>query len=184
MKQVLVAIAILVIILCVILSIRYQYPKIIKIDGSIYKLSDIINQFKTGDLLLFSCRGTSQCFIKAWTSSCFTHTAMVLKFNGELYLWECDIGQGLKSGARVIKLKDKLNKYDYEQKICSYVPIKDALPTNDLLSYINDNIKLDIDNIMISHLLPFVQKKGEVYCSQLLAKTYRHFGLDKINEHT
>lgn len=146
---------------------------------------EIRNRLTTGDILLFCGKTFGQSSLRALTQSYFDHSAMVVKTNDEIYLWESDIGQNYKSGTRLIPIKEKLDKYS-GFGFFIYIPYCGTTIDKDILmaSIVkNSNEKLHGKIGLIKYLISFsifkpliesdqfsILFKGK-FCSELLFET-------------
>lgn len=185
---------ILIIVLTVCCMIKYSHPRLELID--IMKppipLSKFDGRFKTGDLLFMSCAGSSQDIIKALTNSSLSHCAMIVVPPRDKYpdtpilLWECDVGQRYRPGPRLVPMKEKIERYDMEKEgLMLLLPTKREIEFEPLLLFIIECMQeMEFDNTLLSFLIPFVFPSKYVYCSNIIAKTLNHFGIEDLSENS
>jgi len=136
------------------------------------ELSDI--PFETGDLLFFSGETFTENFIKLYLSSELSHVSMVVREGEEVYLWELDVGQGYKDGARVIPISKKLERYR-GSKIFLYRKAKYPIPLHKVLKFIGKNMDIKFGDKSLSKFVLGIESKDK-FCSELIAETLIYCG--------
>lgn len=183
-----------------------------------YSLSDIEETLKTGDVILFS--GNSSCwnvsdFVRCTTISNWSHVGMVVRieeppYNNVPLLWESNLQVGsipdvltrtLKSGARLVPLRERLAAYDRIQiglrqlRLDPGSNISIEAMNAVLLKFLPDHKSVQYD-LNPEHFLQGLQQDWfrqpvkfdpeadtvftddrSLYCSALLSYTYRALGL-------
>lgn len=136
--------------------------------------------FDTGDLLFFSGETFTENMIKLYISSEISHVSMVVKEREEIYLWELDVGQGYKDGARVIPLVKKLERYR-GSKIFLYRKTNLSFPLCKVLEFIGKNMDAKFGDKSLSKFVFGINTKDR-FCSELIADTLIYCGvLDKTD---
>jgi hypothetical protein len=145
--------------------------------------------FRTGDILLFSGTAFGHSSLRALTRSYFDHCSMVVKDEfSQVYIWESDIGQNRKMGARVLTLEEKLKHYK-GNKFFVHIPYVGKDMEEEILSdYIQENIekplrgKKGLLKYFISY--DFLRKISQMkflsegkFCSELIFETLQSAGV-------
>lgn len=176
----------LILTLILIIGLLWAYygaPRIkAKCDIS---FEDFLEQANNGDLIFLAgdSRGERAC---RWASgSAFSHSGLLFRENspsGEsiLYVWEADIGQGSRTGPRVMVLKNKLERYK-GFKILGWKRLEGPRPsTKKILEIVERHSTKSLDsqmwpwifeNLGLSPLNRWVKDKQKVFCSELLGIT-------------
>ena len=150
----------------------------------------------TGDLLFMSGTGLGENLLKNAMNFPFSHVAMIIKENDDIYLWEADMGQRKKDGARLINMKDKL-KYYKGNKIVAWKPMKEGTPRPDakkLSECVKKYSSLGMEKTFLRWFAAdspdsFVYKflasfeKNNTFCSELIAKTLIDMELQSPQKH-
>ena len=164
-------------------------------------LDEVLSEADNGDILLWS----SNTKIIQYASDCpFTHISMVFRDYDKgssgpkcLYCWEADLGQKYRSGPRIIRLRDKLERYKGSPIMGWKALSKGGRPTSDQLlkiasSYLDYTMDIYILGIrwLISRVLmvtpcgggkvqKFLHSKifEQVVCSELIAETLQQIGI-------
>jgi hypothetical protein len=148
---------------------------------SVAKLLETANN---GDLLFFSGDTIGERAIKVYTGSCYTHVAFVFRDLDEdlnpptevAFIWEADLGQGYRDGARVMRLSDKLKRWK-GHPVIGWRKSKNRPDKQSILKFINQNIKSEMDSSMLTWAFPFLKQPNKVFCSELVALTLQDLGL-------
>jgi hypothetical protein len=144
-------------------------------------LSTFLNEADNGDLLFLSGTTFPEQSIKFWTCSQFSHVALIFKEDNETYLWEADSGQGYRSGPRVIRVKDKLDRWK-GKRVAGWCKLKGTRPTTkQILDVVAKYVTYDMDTSLLVWMLPFIgREKNKIFCSEVVALTLQHTNkLDK-----
>jgi len=162
-------------------------------------LDTVLAEANNGDILLWS----SNTKHIQYASDCpFTHISMVFRDYEKgtsgpqcLYCWEADLGQKYRPGPRVIRFRDKLERYKGSPIMGWKVLSKDVRPTlNQLLKIISPYLDYTMDIYYIrwcvsrvlaatpcggGKLQKFLHSKvfGQVVCSELIAETLQQIGI-------
>lgn len=164
------------------LIIQTTYPRVKCVPKTALKESLLTN----GDLL-FLCgntRGERTC--KWFTSSEYSHVAMVFEENGIWYTIDCDIGgKHHKDGVRITTLKTKLSRKGLGdtiglRKYTGILPI-----TSDKIMGIYEKYKdIDFDNTMgswftsrVGWLHGYFKDPKKMFCSEFMGVLLRELGL-------
>lgn len=160
---------------------RYRLPLITE--------EEVFSQAKTGDLLFLSGNTKGENVCKWFTKSIFSHVGLIFKeedFSGEsiLYIIDCDLGQKAKDGVRVMKLKDKLERYK-GYRIGGYKKIKGAdLNQECVLSSVEKYKKVDFDHKILTwwvseipKIREIVKNKNTMFCSEFIAEIFMECGV-------
>src|SRR5208282_263652 len=95
----------------------------------------------------------------------------------EIYVWEADLGQRHRSGARVVLLRDKLSRYK-GLRIGGWKRCLRSINLDDAMKVVNKYITYEMDRLMMSWL---TSKRHEsdrrVFCSELIALTLQEMNL-------
>ena len=164
-------------------------------------LDKVLSEANNGDVLLWS----SDTKIIQYGSDCpFTHISMVFRdyekgdSGGQcLYCWEADVGQKYRSGPRIIRLRDKLERYKGSSIMGWKALNKGRRPTSNQLlkiasAYLSYRMDLCILGIrwVVSRALALTPCGGgkvqtflhsnifeQVVCSELIAETLQQIGI-------
>lgn len=169
----------LLVIGAIVLVIYLKTPKIdsfVKNDTVLYKYSELKDNLQTGDLIFLAGTNCASELIGGIIDSPFIHIGMIIKENdGELYIWDADIGQKAKLGPRLMTLDDKFNKSHCKQ-IGAVMKLNGErkFTSEDLKRVIDQNINKSMDKYMYSWALGKIAKnENKVFCSELIAETYQ-----------
>jgi hypothetical protein len=184
-------------VICFLLLIWYIY--ILKFLPSLHDLLHtknlkILNKTRVlkicdnGDLLFLSGASPGENMIKWCTASYVSHIAFLFRENGILYVWEADIGQNKKEGARVSTFVDKL-KYWKGEKIGIIKRWMGNRPlTKDILNIIKTLFDKKMDSNMMAWLVAnyrslhsFFRSKDDVFCSEIIAMTLQKLQMIAID---
>jgi hypothetical protein len=151
---------------------------------------------KTGDVLLFKGTATESIFIELVTEFPYSHSGLVVEFNGQLCIWDatstpsqafqCQICQKTHYGARLALLDPVI---EYYTSYCSYIfslrQIQPALGA-DALSAINvflsqaDSLPFPSTEMMTANYASGQGGAslylGKFFCSELVATTLMRAG--------
>jgi hypothetical protein len=159
----------ILILICLYVYLMIPYP---------YSSSNPLDELNTGDLIFFSGKSMSESVIKLVTFYEFSHVGMIVKDDGETYIWEADIGQGRKEGPRLIKLLDKLEAWKKRGYLTMGVRKRlSSLGTSDIIPSIKEvfDWEMSFSPWIFSHE---ETSKGKIFCSSLVAKTLNDIGDD------
>lgn len=139
----------------------------------------VVPSYRTGDLLFLSGKTYAEGFIKWYMNFPFSHVAMVIVENDIVYLWEADMGQQTKKGARVIELSKKKQLWK-GWRIGGYCRYKGPdIHADDIDPIVFKYINYDIDTKLLSYFFGQNSQKKEMFCSQLIAQTFIDLGIFK-----
>lgn len=177
------------------ISLHYWSPLDYTMTVSVkqkYFFDDLdLNTFNTGDILLFFGSSFGQRSLRAVLRTYYDHCAMVVKdSHGKLRLWEADIGQGCRKGARLIDLSQKLHNYKGYHFFIRIPYIGKAIDRNLLSMSIMKNQKEDIHGKigLVKYFLsynifsPIISQdlfRNGRFCSELLYETLTDVGIVK-----
>ncbi|MDH5561015.1 MAG: YiiX/YebB-like N1pC/P60 family cysteine hydrolase [Deltaproteobacteria bacterium] len=159
------------------------------------KYEDIRGDIKTGDVILFSGKGTISNGIKLFTSSKWSHVGMVLKLPDSKanFLWESTtlsnlkdaISGTVKNGVQLVLLRDRLRTYDGEKSIrhLSY-----SITADEYYRLMGFREKMRgrpyetnrLELIKSAYDGPFGHNEEDLsslFCSELVAEAYQEIGL-------
>lgn len=129
-----IVVIIIIIVIIILLLVLFNSPKMNTVqEKKLHKFSQLESQFKTGDIILFSCKKYKNLLNK-FTYYCRTtllgseygHAGLVLKYKGKLYIVECTdwdhlgyedtlhLNNKRKGGIRIIEMEKLLRKYYQE----------------------------------------------------------------------
>lgn len=160
---------------------------------NITNVEDILNNSKNGDLLFLSGSTHGEKAIRWYHSSQWSHCSFIFRDVDEntgkdiAYIFESDLGQGSKDGPRVMRLKDKLDRWKGEN-IIAWKKYNGDIKTYDILKiatfyHINN---YDFDNKMYSWFFSsnpnsffykYVKDEKKVFCSELVADVLQKLGI-------
>lgn len=127
--------------------------------------------YRTGDLLFLSGKTYGESFIKWYMNFPFSHVAMIIVENDIVYLWEIDVGQQTKKGARVIELSKKKQLWK-GWRIGGYCKYNGPdIHADEIDPIVFKYIDYGIDTKLLSYFFGSKGQKKEMFCSQLIAQT-------------
>ena len=165
---------------------------------TVYRYEHIEPLLNTGDLIFMAGKTYSEKFV-CWLSGCmFSHIGMIIRepdpVDGKdnVYIWDADIGQGVKRGPRIMLLKDKLARYKGHRK-AAIIKLNSLryISISDINKIVNEHISKDMDDGMYSYLtsdMPnsYINKittsPNKIFCSELIADTYQKLALIKADK--
>lgn len=190
-----------ILILSLYIYCQVSYPKLDKyIEGkgesaTWISKEKLLKDAGNGDLIFFSgnTRGEKTC--KWCTNSAFSHVGLLFReehpTTGEdiLYIWDSDMGQKARDGARVMRLQDKMDRYKGD-KIGAYKPLLGERPsTSEILQVIKNLGLKDFDEKILTwwvaekrKLYDMIKKEDEMFCSELVAATLQSLNILKKNK--
>jgi hypothetical protein len=140
-----------------------------------------------GDLIFFSGATKGEAAISTYTNCYFTHIGFLFREEGVVYIWEADLGQAYRGGPRVIRLKDKLERWKGEKIFCIKRYIGDRPQLNDILRVIQKYVEWDMDENMVSWFLPqfshLLRDEKKLFCSELVIRTFVELGMMSSPSH-
>lgn len=144
------------------------------------------SHFDNGDIIFFSGSTSSEKTIKFYTGCPFSHVSLLFKEDDIIYVWEADMGQGYKSGPRVMKLEDKFSRWKGDRISALKKWLGKRPSTKEILEVIGRHVKKDMDPNMVSWMFPkfshLLREKNQVFCSELLAMSLIELGMiEKCN---
>lgn len=161
------------------------------------RLADLKRRCRTGDLLVWSGQGRDAMTVKGWSLSSFSHVGMIVRCGPEeLYVWNADV-ETEKKDVITGETNDACQLNDLEESVraCSghayWSPLGAEIKVDmeELMQFIRWNHGRKFDYSVLNllagtpigkALLPRgISGVGHVFCSQLLADTYKHLGLLK-----
>lgn len=156
---------------------------------------DLLQHADNGDLVLMSgdTRGERVC--RWFSHSMYSHVGILFREKhpqtGEdiLYIWDADLGQGMKEGPRVMPLKDKLQKYRGFPYImwrkCSPSKGIDRPTTENIMKIVEKYKDYEFDDYMWTWLLgpSWRMSTNSVFCSELVALTMQELGMLPNDKH-
>jgi len=194
---ILLLVTIVLLYICVVL---WCHPRIENLKVSVTK-DDILSQVDNGDLVFLSGRTFAEKAIKLWTGSYVSHVGLIVREvdneTGESipYIFEADYGGGHKDGIRLMKLKDKLDRYKGD-KIGGWRRWKGRRPTiEQMLSivgkYTSQNYTMDpsmlcwiFSNRPEGMMYRMFRKPGDktIFCSELVIMCLRELKMIQSDE--
>ena len=160
---VLLFVTIIVFYVCIFSGLCVPQIDKFKIDH-LMSFDEVMNNLTTGSLIFLSGDTYGERVCKLIDQSIFSHVGLVFVEDGVHYVFECDVGQGYKSGVRVIPLWDKLTRY----KGCKIGAIR-VLHCDDHNNHISINpqkyLDLEFDSWMFSWMNRLFKKKNNRYKS-------------------
>ena len=173
----------------------YLFPPEIYDDTShLPSFRDIRDQVSTGDLILLSGNTYGEKMIRWGTGSPWNHVGMVVTKQDDrhrsVWLWECDIGQGFKSGVRLVPLALKLTKWKHGKRIGAWIKLNtvynlsyselktpsEFLERKSLKPFMESENGKKIETRFYSYLLSHITDTSNdqsYYCSELMVKMYQ-----------
>lgn len=150
-------------------------------------LEKVLAEAKTGDAILMAGHSPGERVMKSCTRSIFSHIGLLLREDDVVYVWDADMGQGIRDGPRLMKLSDKLARYK-GFKHAAYIPLTcSERPTEaKMLEVISRYENLDMDpNVWAwwaahsptSALFNRLKNPSKVFCSELAAMTLQDLGV-------
>jgi hypothetical protein len=183
-------------------------PELQKIDKKeLFQNGSLLNgdlsngDLSNGDLLFLSGSTFAEKVIKFWHNSYYSHVAIIFEdYRGvknptkenTLFVWESDIGQNTKEGPRIMKLSDKLNKWKGDKigMIRKYYgPRPSTLNImNIVVQHIGKGMDLNMTAWFFSEfpdstIFKHFKKNGEMFCSELVAKTLQSLDIIEDDRH-
>lgn len=161
---------------------------------TIYTQSEVLPTLKTGDLVLLSGDTQGEKLCRHFANSPFSHVAMVCvdtDLASGQYILECDLGQGRKSGVRVIGLVEKLRRYK-GQRVVGYKRLvssqSNTISSEELMRYVNKVMDVKQDNLMLTWLFgdtgisASMKRSTHMFCSEFVASLmmYLHIIEDRV----
>ncbi len=153
-------------------------------------LAQVLAEADNGDVLLFASARNK--FVRYVTDSPFTHVALVFRDRdaagrGKVaYVWDADLGQGCRAGARVATLADKLARVKGGATIAGWKRLASPRPpTARVLRVISQYLACGMDHLMLrwAACQLFGTAGGRaaaprnMFCSELVARTSQDLGL-------
>ncbi len=211
-------IEIFVLVLCFVLILwfggcAFLVPtlEISKIDA--ITVDNLLNKVQNGDLIFLAGKSQGERAIRFFHSSYYSHMGMIfvdernavkdangnVPVENKIFIWEADLGQGSRSGPRVMKLADKLKRWKGEKIGMWKRYINETRPsTKDILSvvqlYLSSKIHMDLS--MVSWFFARWPKSalfkyfkmgdgdGEnVFCSELMVATLQKLDIIDSDKH-
>ena len=172
----------LAIVMVLLLYIQYFPPRSTLENAK--SISEIQGEFKTGDLVFFSGENFSSKFIRCVTNSPWSHVGLVVMRGNIPFLWECDRGNGMGEGARLIPLKNKFLSY----KIGAFAKLSTPINTEELDQFIRSHMNVNLQTSIHPYIISLFSggrcpenalgvTPNAWYCSELVAKTYQALGI-------
>jgi hypothetical protein len=165
---------IVLIIIFVFLIYIYYFPKRIK-NVKLHELNYFLENVKNGDLLFFSGSSPSENMIKWYTDSKFSHVAMCIIENNDVYIVEADIGQQSKEGVRVIPFLKKIKHYKGVDKIFGWRQMNiHNLPNikERIIESFKKQFNKKLDNSMLSYVFKRKRTNNDVFCSEFICNVF------------
>lgn len=155
-------------------------------------LSHVFDNAENGDIILMSGGTPGEKTCKFCTRSIFSHVGILfwekhpVTKEDILYIFDCDLGQGMKDGVRVMPLLDKLHRYK-GMRFGALIKLQGKRPTrDDFVRLIPQYISTDFDHKIatwwfasISPLHKLVKNPKKMFCSELVASIYQDLGIVK-----
>jgi hypothetical protein len=140
------------------------------------------DSIQTGDLIFTSGKTYPERIISGFTNSYFTHVGILVKENDIIYIWDSDIGQGVKMGPRFMLLEDKLKRYKgFKIGVVAKTPYSGNIKEDDIMKIVHKYIDKGMDNKMYSYFIDSLKDEDKLFCSELVIKTYQDLDLiDRI----
>ena len=169
----------------------------------IIPLETILSTANNGDLIFLAGTTFTERSIRRWHCSYVNHCALVFRDIDEdtgldtPFLFESDVGQHYRDGPRVIRLKDKLEKWKGLRYgiLKRYITPDDRPSTKNILN-IAQNIILrqgtGMDKNMMSwffsdypnsRFYKFFKPENTLFCSELVAKVLQTLGILAKDRH-
>nr|QBK87009.1 MAG: permuted papain-like amidase [Marseillevirus LCMAC103] len=157
-------------------------------------LARVFAEAGNGDILLFASPRNK--VVRYFTGSPFTHVAMVVRDRPPggsggadvAYVWDVDLGQGCRSGARVVTLSDKLSRMAVGAGgvgIAGWKRLTSPRPsTPRLLAVIAKYLSRGMDRLFLRWVACRLfgaavggGSGGHMFCSEAIARTSQDLGL-------
>lgn len=177
-------------ILFIVLWIYFMSPSTERFKRLTSPVDDMLKNGKTLDLVFFSGNTPGERFCKWLMDSPFSHVGLLVRLDGELYIWDSDLGQRLKDGPRFGKLNDKLERYK-GSKVIGWLPyegpsVKEEDVMNIIMKHINSGFNYGMISWALCRLFPtYKHPKDMLFCGELVTITLQELGLvDKNLNHS
>lgn len=177
---------ILVLIECIRSTIHSPHYSLMSSGHKRYSLSDVLAYAQTGDLIFLSGKTFGEKCIKWALDSDFSHLALVVRTDDNLYLYEADIGQRWRTGVRLIDFKKKLERYKGWKVGVWQRLYGNPIDVQILQKSIESNISKKIDTNTFTYwtsrfpsIAKALKKDDTVYCTELVASTLQDVGVMK-----
>lgn len=152
-------------------------------ENDLISLENFMRNADNGDLVFFSGKTYGDNICKFFSSSYYSHVGMLVREideNGKnvLYIWDADIGQGMKPGPRLQPVSDKIKRYS-GHKYMAWKKIKGNRPkTLDILKIVMKYKNYEQDTVMGKWIFDFFPRKDKhIFCSELIALTLQQLGI-------
>ncbi len=159
-------------------------------------VNDFFKNADNGDLIFMSGDTLGERICRWCTGSMYSHVGILFREKhpqtGEniLYIWDSDLGQKTKDGARISTLHDKFKKYHgFPYIMWKKLSSESKRPTTEsLLNVISEYLKQDFDNNMLTYWVseaPFlhniIKNVNTSFCAELIAMTMQHKDINMLS---
>lgn len=156
------------------LLVQFTAPTINQyVSEQLITSSDLLNIADNGDLIFFSGDTAGERFIRWGTNSYVSHVGLLFKEGDDVYILDCDLGQKSRDGVRVMKLKDKLERYKGLKLgvLKKYLGVRPEY--NKFITLMEKYLSFDFDDLMLtwgltwsSTLYNLTKREKMVFCSE------------------
>lgn len=132
-----------------------------------------IYSLNTGDLIFMSGKTYGERVLQCFSECCYNHVGIIVFDGSSRYVLEADIGQGYRSGVRLIPLQEKINRWKGHDTIAIRRMIHP--PSRKLLEMIARAIVSDhrrMDEYFFSWFRGVRTNPEVVFCSELVAEIF------------
>lgn len=140
-----------------------------------------VEQFNTGDLFFLSGNTIGERVCRWFGDSPFSHVGMILNEGDKLFALECDVGQGAKSGVRIVNFTDKLKRFKGDTVVIKRLVCDSKVRPSiqKVLLHSKRYLSKELDNRMIKWLvsdIPILNDlffdPNEMFCSEFISELY------------
>lgn len=149
---------------------------------------------ENGDILLLTGDTSGEKTCKWFSGSPFSHVGILFwdkatpkDKNKELFILDCDLGQGERQGVRRMKVKDKLSKYKGRNIAVLKKLEVESRPSTEEINKVYEKYKsIKFDNLIMTwwfaewNWIYYIWKsETRMFCSELVGSVYQDLGLVK-----
>jgi len=157
--------------------VQLSYPKLEKYismhSPEIIDRDTVLKKANNGDLLFLCGTTYTENALKYLGDCIFSHIGILVKEGDDVYIWDCDIGQGHRDGVRVMRLEEKLNRFKGEKIGCIKKLLGGTLPKNKINNVLEKTLNITFYNGVWKWLMADVirprEKEKEMFCSEFVA---------------
>lgn len=137
----------------------------------------ILKEANNGDIL-FLCGTTYTENILKYLGDCiFSHIGIIVREDDDVYVWDCDMGQGYKDGVRVMLLEDKLKRFKGEKIGCIKKLRGAPLSKKRINDVLHETLNITFYNGVWKWLMADVisprENEKEMFCSEFVAYVFQ-----------